>query len=151
MARRFSRRKGKSGSKKPLKKALPSWLRYKPKEVEQLVVKLVKEGKAPSQIGLALRDAYGVPDVKKLTGKSITVILKEKGAASKIPEDIASMIKRVVVLKKHIELNHKDEKAIRGLHLTESKIKALEKYYRANEKLPEGWKYTTEDAAMLLR
>jgi len=151
MARRFSRRKGKSGSRKPLRKALPTWLRYKPKEVETLVVKLAKEGKNPSIIGLTLRDAYGVPDVKKITGKTIVKILKEKNAAPKLPEDIASLIKRVVVLKKHIELNHKDEKAIRGLLLTESKIKALEKYYKEKKKLPEGWAYISDEASMLLR
>ena len=68
MARMYSRRKGKAGSKKPAKKQVPSWLRYKGKEVELLVVKLAKEGKNPSQIGLHLRDVYGIPDTKIVAG-----------------------------------------------------------------------------------
>ncbi len=151
MARKYSRDKGKSGSTKPLKKALPTWIRYKAKEVELLVTKLAKEGKGASMIGLALRDSYGIPDVKKVTGKSITAILKEKEAAGAIPEDIAFLIKRVVQLKKHLELNHKDMTAKRGLQLTESKVKALEKYYKRTGALPKTFKYTTANAAMLLR
>ena len=44
MARMYSRDKGKSGSTKPAKKTIPSWVRYKGKEVELLVKKLAKEG-----------------------------------------------------------------------------------------------------------
>ena len=36
MARMYSRKHGKSGSKKPAKKVNPSWTRYKGKEVELL-------------------------------------------------------------------------------------------------------------------
>ena len=64
-----SRKKGKSGSTKALRKNKPSWSRYKENEIEQLVVKLARSGKSPSQIGIFLRDSYGIYDVKKLTGK----------------------------------------------------------------------------------
>ena len=151
MAKRFSRKKGKAGSHKPINKALPSWLRYPAKEIEMLIVKLSKEEKTPSQIGLTLRDSYGVPDVKKITKKSITQILKERKVEMKLPEDLTALIKRVILLQKHIELNHKDEKSIRGLRLTESKILALVKYYKRTKKLPQEWKYSSKQAAMLLR
>ena len=62
MARMHSRKRGKAGSKKPMKKVLPLWVRYKSKELELLIVKLAKEGKTPSQIGVILRDTYGIPD-----------------------------------------------------------------------------------------
>ena len=78
MARMHSRKKGKSASTKPVKKAIPSWSRYKAREVELLVLKLAKEGKTSSQIGIVLRDMYGVVDVKIITKKSITDILREK-------------------------------------------------------------------------
>ena len=84
MARRFSRNKGKARSHKPLKKAVPTWINHPPKEIELLIVKLSKEEKTPSQVGLVLRDAYGVPDVKKILGKSITKILKEKNISPKL-------------------------------------------------------------------
>jgi small subunit ribosomal protein S15 len=71
MARMYSRKRGKSGSKKPAKPILPGWVRYKAKEVELLVAKLAKEGKSSSEIGLFLRDVYGIPSVKLVTQKRI--------------------------------------------------------------------------------
>ena len=54
MARMHSRKKGQSGSKKPLKKEKPTWIRYKPAEIELLIVKLAKEGKTSSEIGIKI-------------------------------------------------------------------------------------------------
>ena len=141
MARMHSRKKGKSGSKKPFKRTPLSWIRYKPKEIELLVVKLAKEGKRASEIGLTLRDTYGIPDVKKIVGKKITKILAEKKLSAKIPEDLMALIKKDIAVRKHLEHNTKDETAKRGLTLTESKIKRLVKYYKEAGKLPEEWKY----------
>ena len=81
MARMYSRKKGKSGSTKTINTKKLTWLRYTNKEVEHFITKLAKEGKTPSQIGLILRDTYGVPDVKSTLKKKITIILKEKGLA----------------------------------------------------------------------
>jgi len=144
MARMYSRAKGKSKSVRPIKKATPSWLRYKAKEIELLITKLAKEGKTASQIGLYLRDNYGIPSVKEAVKKSITKILEEKKLAKEIPEDLMALIKRTVQLRKHIEKNHKDQSAHRGIHLTESKIKRLVKYYKSQKKLPMDWKYDPE-------
>ena len=119
MARRYSRNKGKSGSKKPLTNAKLSWMRYKPKEIELLVVKLAKEGKPASLIGLVLRDSYGVPDVKAIAGKSITKILNEKKISPKIPEDLMAVIKKSIAIRKHREENKQDMTSLRGLQITE--------------------------------
>lgn len=54
MARIYSRKKGKSGSKRPIKRVKPSWVSYDAKVVEQLVVKLAKAGKTAAEIGLML-------------------------------------------------------------------------------------------------
>lgn len=144
MARMYSRRKGKSKSVKPTRKTSLSWLTYKPKEVEMLVAKLGKEGKTASQIGLFLRDNYGIPSVKKVTTKTITQVLQEKKLTKEIPDDLMALIKRTVMIKKHVEINRKDESAKRGLTLTESKIKRLVKYYKQTKKLPMDWKYDSE-------
>ena len=141
MARMYSRKRGKSGSKKPLTKANLSWMRYKPKEIELLVVKLAKEGKPASLIGLVLRDSYGIPDVKSIAGKSITAILNEKKLSPKIPEDLMAVIKKSIAIRKHMEENRQDMTALRGLQVTESKIKRLVKYYKKAKKLPVDWKY----------
>ena len=141
MARKYSGAKGKSGSTRPSKRVAPTWITHTQKEIELLIVKLAKEGKSSAVIGLQLRDEYGVPDVKASTGKSVSAILKEKNLQKEIPEDLMAVIRRAVLLRKHIELNHSDMTAKRGLLLTESKIKKLIKYYKTTHKLPLTWKY----------
>ena len=133
--------RGKSRSTKPSKKVVPSWVKYKSKEVELLITKYAKEGKNPSQIGVYLRDEYGIPDVKVLTGKSITHILKDKSLQKEIPEDLMALIRKAVLIRKHLDENKQDMTAKRGLILTESKIKRLTKYYKRTARLPMSWKY----------
>ncbi len=144
MARMHSRAKGKSGSRKPGKKAVPGWLKYTPKEVELLVVKYAKEEMKTSIIGLHLRDQYGIPSVKAITGKSVSQILKEKKLEPELPEDLMALIKKSVLLKKHLDVNKKDYSSKRGLQLTDSKIRRLVKHYKATKKLPQEWSYDPE-------
>lgn len=51
------------------------WVKMKPAEVEKIIINLNKEGKTPSQIGMALRDEYGIPRAK-LVGGRISRVLK---------------------------------------------------------------------------
>ncbi len=141
MARAYSGKKGKSGSKTFPQKKAPLWLSYKPNEIEALIVKLSKEGNSSAKIGIMLRDSYGIPDVKVITGKQITQIMKEKGLAKDIPEDLLFLIRRSIKIRKHMEENKQDNTAKRGLTLTESKIKSLVKYYKSINKLPEEWEF----------
>jgi small subunit ribosomal protein S15 len=150
MARKYSRSKGKAGSSKPLKQTVPSWTIYKEQEIELLITKLAKEEKTPSQIGLILRDIYGIPSEKLITKKSMTQLLKEKGLLSEIPEDLLSLIRRSIAINKHLEANRKDETARRGIILTESKIRKLIKYYKKIGKLPSEWKYDPKRAGMFI-
>ena len=150
MARMYSRKRGKSGSKKPIKKTIPTWSRYKPKEIEMLVVKLAKEGNSSSKIGIILRDMYGIPSTKFVDNKRITSILKEKKLLPDTPEDMIALIKKAVLIKKHLENNPSDEPAKRGLTITESKIKRLTKYYKRSGRLPSEWHYEPEKAAIFL-
>ena len=150
MARMYSGRKGKSGSTKPSKITRLSWVRYKPNEIELLIAKLAKEGKTSSQIGLFLRDVYGIPNIKQVIGKNVTTILKEKNILSKIPEDLMALIKRSITLKKHLESNKHDVPAKRGLELTESKIRKLVEYYKKTKKLEKDWKYDPDKIKILI-
>lgn len=150
MARMHSRRRGKAGSKKPIRKAKPSWVRYDAKEIEQLVVKFAKQGYSSSLIGLHLRDSYGIPDVKVVVGKNISQILKDNQLTPKVPDDLRSLIKRDVELMKHLETNKKDEVAKRGIMLTESKIKRLVNYYKREGVLPQRWFFQRDKAKLLL-
>ncbi len=139
MARMHSRGRGKSGSTKPLKK-VQAWAPYKGADVEKLVVKYAKAGKSTSEIGLILRDTYGVGSVKALTGKKVSEVLQEKQLTKEMPEDLRNLIKKMVYIQRHREKNKHDETAKRGLLLTNSKIRRLVKYYQRTERLPAEWK-----------
>jgi len=134
--------KGRSHSTRPVSKRPPIWLRYQPEEVESLVIKLAKEGNSPSMIGIILRDQYGIPLVKPVTGKSITEILRENGLAPAIPEDLDNLLKKAARLKAHLERHRGDKHNRRALQLVESKIHRLSSYYKSKGILPEDWKPT---------
>lgn len=144
MARMHARRRGKAGSKKPLLAPAPGWVQYKTEEIEALVAKFGKQGLQSSQIGLILRDSYGVPDIEKITGKKIGEILDEKKLTPRIPEDLQNLVKQAIKLKKHMEIHRKDMTAKRGLQLIQAKINRLAKYYKRNDKLQGDWKLETE-------
>jgi small subunit ribosomal protein S15 len=141
MSRLHTGRKGSSASKKPLLAPVPAWIQYKPEEIEALVVKLAKQDYNAAKIGTVLRDSYGIPDVKKITGKKITAILIKNKLAPQTPEDMQSLLRRAIQAKKHLDKNKKDMVTKRGLHLIESKIRRLAKYYKSEGVLPENWTY----------
>lgn len=58
-------------------------------------------------IGVILRDSHGVAQVRFVTGNKILRILKAKGLAPKIPEDLYHLIKKAVSVRKHMERNRK--------------------------------------------
>lgn len=144
MARIHARRRGKSGSKRVYRDAPPEWVDMSPEEVEKKVVELYNEGYEPSQIGMILRDRYGIPSVKQITGKKIQKILKEKGVEIKYPEDLKALIKKVLKLRRHLEVYRKDKHNRRGLQLIEAKIWRLSNYYKEKGVLPADWKYDPE-------
>ena len=151
MARIYSRKKGQATSTRPAVRKSPSWQKYNATELEALIVKLAKEGKAPSQIGMVLRDSYGVPDVKAALKKQVLAVLKEKGVATKLPEDLTALLRRVVDLQKHMGKNKQDMTALRGMTITESKIGRVVKYYKNTKVLPETWKYERDNVQLLLK
>lgn len=141
--------KGKSGSKKPFPK-IPTWSPYQAQEVEKLVVKYARAGKPSAEIGRLMRDNYGVGSIRTLTNKRVGSILQEHDLTKKVPEDILSLIRKMIDVKRHLEQNHKDQTARRGLLLTESKLRRLVKYYRSSGKLPHDWVLDTERLKMYL-
>jgi len=120
-------------------------------EVEEFVAKLAKEGHSTSEIGILLRDQHGVPSVKQVTGKSIAQILSAQGVETGLPEDLVNLIKKAVMLHKHIEKNKDDQPSRRSLGVVEARIQKLAKYYVKNGKLPKDWRYESERAALLVR
>ncbi|MDW7731460.1 MAG: 30S ribosomal protein S15 [Methanolobus sp.] len=150
MAKMHTRKKGQAGSTRPLRTEPPAWSTMNEEEVTNVVIELWKQGISTSEIGMTLRDKYGVPDVKIATGKKITGILKEKDETPALPEDLYNLIVKAIGIRKHIKDNHKDVHNKRSLQNTESKIRRLVKYYQSTKVLPADWKYKPETAEMLL-
>lgn len=149
MARMHSRRKGKSESTKPVGRK-NVWVRYDKKEAELLVQKLAKDGLTASKIGLTLRDSYGIPDIKKITKKSISEILEKNKLNPPLPQDLIDMIRKDISLGAHRETHKKDMTAKRGEALTVSKINRLAKYYKKKGVLPSNWVYKRDQAKILI-
>ncbi len=143
MARMHIRRKGKSHSKKPVVLKKPEWLTITKEEVEEIALKLAREGKYPSEIGRILRDKYGVPTFKQVTGKKLSKFLKENGIVYEYPEDLARLIEKAKNLTKHLRIHRKDYRNKHSLELIEAKIHRLSKYYKRKGVLPPNWRYRT--------
>ena len=148
MARMHARRRGRSGSKRPIVDKAPSWVQQSPSEVKDMVAKLSGEGVSMAKIGLILRDQHAVPSVRLVTGMSMKEICVEKGIKAKLPEDLSDLMRTAVRLSGHIKKNPKDRHNTRGMHLVESKIRRLVKYYKSEGILPEGWSYSIATAAL---
>ncbi len=152
MARMHTRRKGQSSSKRPSTPQIPEWVDKDAAWVEEKVVELAKAGNTPSMIGIILRDQYGIPLVKVITGRRIMDIVREHDLQRRVPEDLRNLIAKAVTIRKHLEEHgKKDYVSKRGLQLIESKIHRLSKYYRKKKVLSADWKYSPEQAAVLLR
>mgnify|MGYP001426021497 CR=1 FL=1 len=131
--------------------AKPEWTEYSNEEIEELILKLRKEGKSTSVIGVILRDQYGIPDVKAVTGLKITAILEKHDQTEEYPEELINLIKKAVNIRDHLEENPKDLHTKRGLRIIESKIRRLVRYYVREGVLPEGWRYDPKTAALLVK
>jgi small subunit ribosomal protein S15 len=151
MSRMYSRKKGKSGSTKPLERTAP-WVKYKPQEIEEIVVKLAKKERSSADIGTILRDQYGIPSTRLAAKNRISRIMKKHKVYNQIyPEDMFRLLLKAVDLSAHLEKNKKDYTSKRGMELTESKIRRLGKYYKKKGVLPEDWKYDLEKTKLLVK
>jgi len=144
MARMHKSRRGKSGSKKIHRTQPPEWVELNAEEVEKKIVELYNEGYEPSMIGMILRDRFGVPSVRQVTGKKLVEILSESGIKPKYPEDLKALIKKALKLRRHLEVHKKDLHNRRGLQLIEAKIWRLSNYYKEKGYLPADWSYDPE-------
>lgn len=151
MARIYSRKKGKSKSKKPVVRKPKEWTELKKKEIEKLVIELAKDRKTSASIGLVLRDKYGVPDVKSVVGKTVSQIMKENKVYPDLPEDMMSLLRKAVLLHEHLEKHKSDKHSKKGLGDLESKIRRLGKYYVRKGDLPKKWKYSYEQAKLIVQ
>eukprot|EP00127_Corallochytrium_limacisporum_P001255 Clim_evm25s47 gene=Clim_evmTU25s47 len=150
MGRMHAPGKGIARSSIPYRRSVPNWLKLSSDDVKELIYKLAKKGMAPSQIGVILRDSHGVAQVRNVTGNKVLRILKAKGLAPDLPEDLYFLIKKAVAVRKHMERNRSDRDAKFRLILIESRIHRLARYYKTKAVLPPNWKYESATASTLV-
>lgn len=141
MARIHVHTHGKSHSTRPTSKSPALWLSLNRDQISDLVLQLAKEGLSPSEIGLRLRDAHGIPLVKPVLGKSMSELLTENNIKSDMPEDLDKLVRKALGLQKHLRVHNSDHRNVRSLELVESKIHRLSKYYKREGRIPKTWKY----------
>ncbi|MFL6474651.1 MAG: 30S ribosomal protein S15 [Nitrososphaera sp.] len=141
MARIHVHTHGKSHSTRPTSKSPALWLSLNRDQISDLVLQLAKEGLSPSEIGLRLRDAHGIPLVKPVLGKSMSELLAENNIKSDMPEDLDKLVRKALGLQKHLRVHNSDHRNVRSLELVESKIHRLSKYYKREGRIPKTWKY----------
>lgn len=108
----------------------PTWLKIKEPELKSLIVELSKKY-APSQIGIILRDQYGIPTTK-VFGKKLKAYMDELGIS--VNENLDNAEEKVEKLKEHLKNNVTDRKAKHKLQKAQSRLNITRKYFARKTK-----------------
>lgn len=103
----------------------PTWVKMKEPELKKTILELSKKY-APSQIGIILRDQYGIPTTK-IFGKKLKTYLTELGIERN--EDLENADKKVTNLKEHLKNNITDRSAKHKLQHAQSRLNIIKKYF----------------------
>lgn len=121
---------------------MPTWVNISHSDLTSNIVKMYNEdGLTASQIGIVLRDEYGIPLVKPILGKTITDVLRDNGVKQDMPEDLDRLVKKALGLQRHLRSHNSDRRNVRSLELIESKIHRLSRYYKNQDRIGKNWKY----------
>ena len=105
----------------------PAWLKMSEKDLKRVIAELAKKYEQPAQIGLVLRDQYGVPSTK-VFGKKLAEYLEEVGVKAKGVE-YRNAQKKVEMIKKHLEKNVTDRRTKHKLQKAQSRVNVLKRYF----------------------
>jgi small subunit ribosomal protein S15 len=151
MARLHSKKKGKSGTKRPKSKVTPEWVSIKKEKIQESILKLAREGVPAAKIGLIMRDQYSVPNLSSILGMSLTAFLQKEKLEPEYPEDLLNLIKKAVRMSSHLKSGKNDvHNNVKLVHV-ESKIQRLVRYYAKKGRIPSGWKYERDKAVLLVK
>ncbi len=103
----------------------PTWVKMKEPELKKTILEL-SEKYAPSQIGIILRDQYGIPTTK-IFGKKLKEYMQELGIERN--EDLENAEKKVTGLKEHLKNNITDRSAKHKLQHAQSRLNIIKKYF----------------------
>lgn len=110
--------------------AKPVWLKTTEEELKKLIKQLAEKN-SPAQVGIILRDQYGIPSTR-LYGKKLGQYLKELGIESNPDKENAE--KKLERLKEHFKENITDKKAKHKLQKAQGKVRTLAKYSERRNK-----------------
>lgn len=108
----------------------PVWLKMSETDLKKVIIEL-SEKYQPAEIGLILRDQYGVPTTK-VFGKKLNEYLKEAGKYEF--QDLKNAEKKVERIKEHMKKNITDKKTKHMLQKAVSNRNALKKYSERKNK-----------------
>jgi small subunit ribosomal protein S15 len=151
MARMHSKRHGKSKSRKPLPEEIGAPKDFDKSKIEEIINNYAKKGMEPAMIGEKLKTEHGVPYIKHYMGKRLVTIMREKGLVGSMPADLMDLMKKAVNTNAHLSKNKQDRSNALRLRRIESKIWRLTKYYIRKGVLPQGWRYDSKQAELLIK
>ena len=102
MGRMFGPGRGLSSTTLPYKRRAPTWIKLKPEDLSEQFYKLTRKGITPSSIDVTLC-SFGVAQLKLFTSFKFLRILKKKGLAPFIPEDLYFLVEKDVSMQLSIE------------------------------------------------
>lgn len=102
----------------------PLWLKMSEKELKEVINELADKYQ-PAQVGIILRDQYGVPSTR-VYGKKLGAYLKELGYDSDV--EFKNAEKKVERIKEHLKENITDRKAKHRLQKAQSRLNIIGKY-----------------------
>ena len=110
----------------------PAWLKIKEDEMKKIIAELAKEYSQPAQIGLLLRDQYGIPSTR-IYGKKLSKYLEELGLDSNA--ELKNAEKKFEAIKEHLKNNITDRKAKHKLQKAQSRLNIVKKYFSRKKKI----------------
>ncbi len=102
----------------------PSWLKLSEDELKVIIKKLAEKN-PPAQIGLILRDQYGVPTTR-VYGKKLAKYLEEIGIENN--SDLKNVEVKLEKIREHLKKHITDKRTKHKLQVSQSKLNAMKKY-----------------------
>lgn len=103
----------------------PTWVKMKEPELKKVILDL-SDKFPPSQIGMVLRDQYGIPTTK-IFNKRLKVYLTELGVEKN--EDLDNAEKKVEKMREHLKKNVTDKKAKHKFQKAQARLNITRKYF----------------------
>ena len=103
----------------------PTWVKMTESELKAVIAELAVKYPA-SQIGMILRDQYGIPTTR-IFGKKLKKYLEDLGIESR--EDLVNADKKVDALREHLKNNITDRRSKHKFQKAQAHLNKVKKYY----------------------